>query len=177
LFASFSSELPWVKCLASWGDNCVDSSSTSRIARAFSTKSVNQSISSSELYFLREVLKEKEDISTGLGSPDVKLTLFLFLGWAIVFIIIAKGIKSSGKVSYFLAVFPYMVMVTILVRGVTLDGSIDGILFFLKPKWGDILSPKVWYAAATQVFYSLSIGTGAIPMFASYNRFNHNIRR
>lgn len=155
----------------------MDSSTTSKIARSYTNRITNQSISSSELYFFREVLKEKDNISAGIGSPDLKLTLFLLLAWIIVFLVIVKGVKSSGKVSYFLALFPYIVMITILVRGMTLDGSIDGILFFLKPVWGEILKPKVWYSATTQVFYSLSVGTGAIPMFASYNRFNHNIYR
>jgi solute carrier family 6 (neurotransmitter transporter, glycine) member 5/9 len=76
----------------------------------------------------------------------LKLTLYLLLAWSIVFLVIVRGVKSSGKVSYFLALFPYVVMITILVRGVTLDGSIDGILFFLKPQWGEILNPKVWYS-------------------------------
>jgi solute carrier family 6 (neurotransmitter transporter, glycine) member 5/9 len=76
----------------------------------------------------------------------LKLTLYLLLAWSIVFLVIVRGVKSSGKVSYCLALFPYVVMITILVRGVTLDGSIDGILFFLKPQWGEILNPKVWYS-------------------------------
>lgn len=35
----------------------------------------------------------------------------------------------------------------------------------------------MWYAATTQLFFSLSVGMGTIVMFSSYNRFNHNIYR
>lgn len=35
----------------------------------------------------------------------------------------------------------------------------------------------MWYAAITQVFFSLSICYGVITMFASYNEFSHNIYR
>jgi len=88
-------------------------------------------------------LKEKNHIDDGIGLPDWRLTLFLLLGWFIIFLTIVKGVKSSGKVAYFLAIFPYIVMITILVRGATLDGAINGIWFFLKPQWKELLNPKV----------------------------------
>lgn len=36
---------------------------------------------------------------------------------------------------------------------------------------------QVWYAAVGQSFFSLSVGFGSIIMFASYNKFDHNIYR
>jgi solute carrier family 6 (neurotransmitter transporter, glycine) member 5/9 len=36
---------------------------------------------------------------------------------------------------------------------------------------------KVWYAAVTQVFFSLTICFGNIIMYSSYNRFSSNIYR
>lgn len=36
---------------------------------------------------------------------------------------------------------------------------------------------QVWYAAITQLFFSLSTCYGVITMFASYNNFSHNILR
>jgi solute carrier family 6 (neurotransmitter transporter, glycine) member 5/9 len=93
--------------------------------------------------FSREVLKEKSHIDDGIGLPDWRLTLYLLLGWVVIFLTIVKGVKSSGKVAYFLAIFPYIVMITILVRGATLDGAINGIWFFLKPQWKELLNPKV----------------------------------
>ena len=47
------------------------------------------------------------------------------------------------QVVYFTATFPYVVLVILLVRGVTLPGSLNGILFFIKPKWELLLDPKV----------------------------------
>lgn len=60
-----------------------------------------------------------------------------------VFLIIVRGVKSSGKASYFLALFPYVVIIILLVHACTLEGSVDGILFFLKPQWGELLNAKV----------------------------------
>ena len=94
-----------------------------------------------------------------------------------VFIILVKGVKSSGKASYVLAIFPYIVLGILLTRALTLEGAINGIVFFLKPQWDQILNPKVWYAAVTQVFFSLSVCFGNIIMYSSYNKFNHNVYR
>ena len=123
------------------------------------------------------MIKEKNDISDGIGLPDMKLTLWLLLSWILVFLVIVQGVKSSGKFSYFMAIFPYVVLFTLLIRACTLDGAIDGILYFIKPQWIELLNPKVWYNACTQLFFSMGVGMGAIIMFSSYNKFEHNIYR
>lgn len=75
--------------------------------------------------------------------PDLNLTICLLISWIIIFLVICKGVKSSGKASYFLALFPYVVLIALLIRSVTLDGAVDGILFFLKPNWNELLNLKV----------------------------------
>ncbi|XP_055710093.1 sodium-dependent nutrient amino acid transporter 1-like isoform X2 [Phlebotomus papatasi] len=174
LFSSFQSELPWSRCREEWGDNCVDSKPN---PNPINQTNITHGVSSSELYFMKEILKAKDQIDDGIGVPDWKLTLWLLLAWVMVFIVICRGVKSSGKVAYFLAIFPYVVMITLLIRASTLEGSGEGILYFLRPQFSELLNPKVWYAATTQVFFSLSVGMGTIVMFASYNRFNQNIYR
>ncbi|XP_018398178.1 PREDICTED: sodium-dependent nutrient amino acid transporter 1-like [Cyphomyrmex costatus] len=188
LIASFSAELPWATCLKEWGDACVDSS-TKRNHSADNTtegsidilnnfvNSSNKLQSSAELYFSRVVLHEKENIDDGIGWPDWKLTLCLFGSWAAVCVVLFQGVKSSGKFSYFLAIFPYIVLLALLVRAVTLDGSMDGILYFITPKWSKLLEPTVWYAAVTQCFFSLSVCFGSIITYSSHNSFKHNIYR
>jgi solute carrier family 6 amino acid transporter-like protein 5/7/9/14 len=52
-------------------------------------------------------------------------------------------VKSSGKAAYFLALFPYVIMVTLLIRGATLPGAGQGILFFIEPQWEELLNPEV----------------------------------
>lgn len=104
--------------------------------------------------------------------------------WAPIFIISSitdktsiSGIKSSGKVAYFLAIFPYVVMLILLVRACTLEGAGDGMLYFVKPQWDKIFEAKVWYAAVTQVFFSLTVCFGNVIMYSSYNRFSSNVYR
>ncbi|XP_016946105.2 sodium-dependent nutrient amino acid transporter 1 [Drosophila suzukii] len=191
LFVSFQSELPWSYCRDEW-TNCVNSrpqeyvenlltgvSLANESARNLSTFATNttQLQSSSELYFLNVVIKEKLDITDGVGDPSWQLTLALFVSWVVIFLVIMRGVKSSGKAAYFLALFPYVVLFVLLIRAVTLEGAREGIIFFLEPQWGELLNPTVWKEAVVQCFFSLAVGSGPIIMFASYNRFDHGIYR
>jgi len=134
-------------------------------------------ISSAEQYFRAGVLKEKTDITEGLGLPDPTLSGCLAVCWLLLYMTLRKGVSSSGKVAYFTAIFPYIVMLALLIRGLTLPGAGKGLLFFFTPQWEKLGSLKVWYAAVTQSFFSLSVGFGTLTTYASYNKFRHNTSR
>ncbi|XP_029173795.1 sodium-dependent nutrient amino acid transporter 1-like isoform X1 [Nylanderia fulva] len=170
MVASCQSELPWAYCWEEWDDACFNSSST------VIEHVKNGTRSSADLYFRKVVLNET-GLENGLGSPSWKLVLALLISWIFVYVVICKGVKSTGKAAYFLALFPYVIMISLLVRAVTLDGAVDGIIFLFNPVWHKILEPAVWYAAVTQSFFSLGVCFGAVTMYSSYNSFEHNTSR
>ena len=125
----------------------------------------------------RDVLQQWDNIENGIGTPEWRLTLCLLFSWLAVFFSIVRGVKSSGKVAYFTAIYPYIVLITLLIHGLVKDGATNGIEYFITPQWDKIIEPKVWFAAVSQCFFSLSTGFGPIIMYASYNPFRHNVYR
>ncbi|XP_050737436.1 sodium-dependent nutrient amino acid transporter 1-like [Eriocheir sinensis] len=168
---SFSDILPWSVCDKDWADeNCVDFTSRS-LGRS------NNSQSSAEQYFFNYVLQLKDDITDGIGLPDWRLVLCLLFSWLLLFLTQAQGIKSSGKVAYFTALFPYVLLVSLMIHGALLPGAVDGMLYFITPQWTRLLDSQVWFAAVTQAFFSLGIGFGTLIHLASYNSFSQNVYR
>ncbi|XP_069794949.1 sodium- and chloride-dependent glycine transporter 1 isoform X2 [Narcine bancroftii] len=184
-FSSMTSVLPWTYCNNKWNkDNC---SSMLNPNRTVNFTELPQNISSllnqtvkrtspSEEYWNYYVLK----ISDGIGNfGEVRLPLLgcLFVAWVVVFLCLIKGVKSSGKVVYFTATFPYVVLTILFIRGITLDGAATGIMYYLTPQWDKILDAKVWGDAASQIFYSLGCAWGGLITMASYNKFHNNCYR
>ncbi|XP_043960261.1 sodium- and chloride-dependent creatine transporter 1 isoform X2 [Gambusia affinis] len=124
-------------------------------------------------FWERKVLR----LSGGLHEPGViiyEMVLCLMATWVIVYFCIWKGVKSTGKVVYFTALFPYLVLVVLLAHGVSLPGALDGIVYYLKPDWSKLGEAQVWIDAGTQIFFSYAIGLGALTALGSYNRFHNN---
>ncbi|RDD46443.1 Sodium- and chloride-dependent GABA transporter 2 [Trichoplax sp. H2] len=165
LFASFISPLPWTTCDNSWNTpECLVRNGSN----------VNESgISPAVEYFNIRVLNKtaNPDIS---GPVKWDLALLLILAWVIVYLCIFKGVKWTGKVVYFTATFPYLVLVILFFRGVTLDGAGLGISYYLKLDTSKLADIETWKEAGTQIFYSLGAGFGSLIAFASYNKRNNN---
>lgn len=93
---------------------------------------------------------------------------------------INKGIEMAGKIGMPL-LFIFAIFLTI--RALTLDagenGAINnasvGLNFLWHPNFDSLYNPKVWLAAAGQVFFTLSVGMGCIQCYAAYLRKNDDI--
>ena len=69
-----------------------------------------------------------------MGGIRLELVGCLVLAWFIVFLALIKGVKSLGKAVYFTAIFPYLILTVLLCFGLSLDGAIDGILYYVTPR-------------------------------------------
>ncbi len=88
-----------------------------------------------------------------------------------------KGVKSSGKVVYFTATFPYLLITVLLIRAVTLENASEGLVYYLKPNMTRLQDGQTWLDAATQVMFTYSLGIGNMAALGSYNTYNHNFFR
>ncbi|XP_076006937.1 sodium- and chloride-dependent GABA transporter ine isoform X2 [Genypterus blacodes] len=168
LFNSFGATLPWQSCNNTW--NAVLNCSTGFPGNATHLES------SSQQYFDHRLLEKTNGIEDN-GGLRWELFGFLLMAWVIVYLCIFKGVKSTGKVVYFTALFPYFILFALLINNVQLPGARDGILYFVTPVWSKLFEVKVWVHAAAQVFNSIGIAFGSLISMASYNKFNANILR
>ncbi|XP_069113076.1 sodium- and chloride-dependent glycine transporter 2-like [Argopecten irradians] len=108
-----------------------------------------------------------------IGGPQWHLVLTIFLAAAITFMCLVRGVRSAGKVAYITAVLPYVLLTVLLTRSLTLEGSLAGIIYFIKPDFSKLLNFQVWFEAALQVFFSLGSAWGGVITMASYNKFTN----
>lgn len=86
------------------------------------------------------------------------------------------GVEKAAKIG-----MPLLILfgVILAIRGITLgtsgataehpDASAwDGLNFLWTPQFDSLSNPKVWLAAAGQIFFTLSVGMGTIHCYASY---------
>ncbi|XP_072725069.1 sodium- and chloride-dependent glycine transporter 1 isoform X2 [Ciconia boyciana] len=181
-FVSMTRVLPWTYCSNAWNSpDCagvLDGNLSSHAALDLTRllNATQKRTSPSEEYWRRYVLDLSDDIGN-LGEVRLPLLGCLGVSWVIVFLCLIKGVKSSGKVVYFTATFPYVVLTILFVRGITLEGALTGIMYYLTPQWDKILNAKVWGDAASQIFYSLGCAWGGLITMASYNKFHNNCYR
>lgn len=130
------------------------------------------------LFHRRKVLESYK--SNGLdfmGPVKPTLALCVFGVFVLVYFSLWKGVRSAGKVVWVTALAPYVVLIILLVRGVSLPGADEGIKYYLTPEWHKLKNSKVWIDAASQIFFSLGPGFGTLLALSSYNKFNNNCYR
>ncbi|KAJ8245505.1 hypothetical protein GJAV_G00271440 [Gymnothorax javanicus] len=168
---SFTWDLPWSSCNNTWNtESCVE----------FQRRNEGMNISIPENatspvieFWERRALR----ISSGIEDIGVlhwDLSVCLLIAWVICYFCIWKGVKSTGKVVYFTATFPYIMLLILLIRGVTLPGASRGIQYYLYPDLSRLSDPQVWMDAGTQIFFSFAICLGCLTALGSYNKYNNN---
>ncbi|XP_045191377.2 sodium- and chloride-dependent glycine transporter 1-like [Mercenaria mercenaria] len=183
---SFTSELPWGKCGQWWNtDSCITGldtlrqqcgSNCSSNSTYIKVNSTDMARTASKEFWHRYVLNKSSGLEE-LGTIQWHLAVALVVAWIIIFLCLMKGIKSVGKVVYVTAILPYVLLTVFLVKGLTLPGAADGIMYYVKPDFATLKDGQVWLQAAVQVFYSLGPAWGGLITMASYNKFNNNCLR
>uniref|UniRef100_A0A8C7MWZ9 Solute carrier family 6 member 14 n=1 Tax=Oncorhynchus kisutch TaxID=8019 RepID=A0A8C7MWZ9_ONCKI len=188
MFASFKSPLPWSDCFYWSNSNC---SLTPRVSNwSVPVLTANMTLwengtcpegnisipvhSPSEQYWDLVALQRSSSLDE-TGPVVWHLALCLLLGWLLIAAALYKGIKSSGKVVYFTATFPYVVLLILLIRGVTLEGARDGIELHIgsQSNLAKLCEAEVWRDAAIQMFYSLSIAWGGVTALSFLKQWFH----
>nr|XP_057936992.1 sodium- and chloride-dependent GABA transporter 2-like isoform X3 [Doryrhamphus excisus] len=171
LLFSFSSQLPWSTCDNDWNTvDCVDFKTKNHTLGG--SNHTNGTSAATE-FWERRVLNISRGIDE-IGSIRWEVLLCLIGMWIICYFCIWKGVKSTGKVVYFTATFPYVMLLILLIRGLSLPGARQGVVFYLLPEVSRLTDPQVWMEAGAQIFFSYSIGVGTLIVLGSYNTYDNN---
>ncbi len=116
-------------------------------------------------------------------KPSVFAYLIFLITLGLNVFILARGI--SGGIEAFakfamptLFLFAIILVIRVLTLGSPVDPNVsvlDGLGFLWNPDFSSLLNPNVWLAAAGQMFFTLSVGMGAILTYASYLREKDDI--
>lgn len=114
--------------------------------------------------------------STTTGIPYESFVFFLICLVLNVWILskgLSGGIEKAAKIGVpLLIVFGIFLAIKALLLKSGSEGAINdgvvGLNFLWTPQFDSLTNPKVWLAAAGQIFFTLSVGMGSIQCYASY---------
>ena len=121
--------------------------------------------------FLDNYLKFKMEL---LGVPSAILFFLItfFLNFGIIFLGVRKGIEASAKI-----LMPLLIVLglILMIKVLTLDGISKGLGFLWNPDLSRLKDIDVWFAATSQIFFTLSVGIGTILTYASYVKKDQDV--
>ncbi len=97
--------------------------------------------------------------------------------------ILSRGLKGIEQVAKISIPLLFLFGIILAIRGLTLQpgssnvlyAGTDGLNHLWSLNFSTIWSPKVWLAAAAQVFFTLSVGIGSIQCYSAYLRSNDDV--
>ncbi|XP_044298920.1 sodium-dependent neutral amino acid transporter B(0)AT1-like isoform X1 [Varanus komodoensis] len=161
-FNSFQEPLPWSECP-------LNGNKTGFIEECGMSSPV-------DYFWYRKTLNISTSIDDS-GTVQWWLLLCLTCAWGVLYVCTIRGIETTGKAVYVTSTLPYVVLTIFLVRGLTLKGSVSGIVYLFTPNITELANPVTWLDAGAQVFYSFSLAFGGLISFSSYNSIHNNCEK
>jgi NSS family neurotransmitter:Na+ symporter len=108
---------------------------------------------------------------TALGSIRWNIFWPLVITWLVMYLCICRGVKLVGKIVWLTVPLPWLMLLILTVRGLTLPGSMQGLAYYLNPTWSELAKATTWRFAFGQAFFSLSLAFGGVMI--TYASFLH----
>lgn len=128
--------------------------------------------SESALFF-----RDYQDMSSSHSGIPYENVVAYIVCLALNVWILTRGLKGGiEKVAKFGVPLLIVFGIFLAIKGATIQPGesgavakgLDGLNFLWNPQFTSLLDPKVWLAAAGQIFFTLSLGMGCIQCYASY---------
>ncbi len=117
-------------------------------------------------FFFKDYLAFNDKLS--LDGIQGKIVIALVLTWALMYLCIFRGVKLVSKVVLWTVPLPWLMLLILTVRGMTLPGAVQGLEFYLEPNWSNLADPATWRWAFGQMFFSMSLAFGVMITYASF---------
>ncbi len=126
------------------------------------------------------------DIGVSTTGIPYEAVIFYILCLALNTYILSRGLAGVEKVAKIGMPLLILFGAFLAIRGLTLGTSgatpehptasaWDGLNFLWTPQFDSLTNPKVWLAAAGQIFFTLSVGMGTIHCYAAYVKSKEDI--
>ncbi len=102
-----------------------------------------------------------------LGDPWMMLVFTVIIAAAACLICSFSLQGGLERITKYMMVALFVLMVGLAIYGFTLDGAKEGLSFYLKPDFSKVTSTTV-SEAMNQSFFTLSLGIGSMAIFGSY---------
>jgi solute carrier family 6 (neurotransmitter transporter, GABA) member 1 len=90
--------------------------------------------------------------------------------WICIFFSLFKGVNLLGKIVYVTLGIPFLMLIVLVTRGITLENASRGIHYYVGVWRLEVLGePSIWQDAVGQIFFSIGAGFGVFTTYASYN--------
>jgi NSS family neurotransmitter:Na+ symporter len=96
--------------------------------------------------------------------------------YILVYLAIRKGTSGLSRIATWVTPIPFVLMTVLAINAFFLPGSQQGLMFFLVPDWSKLLTSELWFVAASQAFFSLSIGTATMFALGSLLDKKENVK-
>jgi len=103
-----------------------------------------------------------------IGMPVPHLLIGLAIVWVIIFLVVFRGTKVIGPVSQVVMIVAWIFLGILVVRGVTLAGASQGLNYYLETDWSKLASAGIWFAAFSQIAFTLSVGMAGMYAYGSF---------
>lgn len=141
------------------------------------TNELSYNVTHPAVEFLNEKMLHKSKDIADLGHLRFELVASVLFVWILTYFALRKTDFFRGTTIYVLTVASYLLLFSIFLRTVALDGAKNGLHYLFKPQWDKMLNPRVMLYALAQAFHSLGVVLGPSILMGSCHKRHNNLLR
>ena len=126
-------------------------------------------------FFYSEILNLSAD-KNKQGCLIPRTVVGFIACWLIIFFCQKNGIKSTGKIAAYTVNIPFQLLFFMLIWSLTLEGSWNGLKYYMYPRWEYLYNIKTWADAANMAFFNFANGKGNLQFQTSFRKVDKKLK-